>query len=86
VRTEPQPTSGYRKSLPHIGTYYDQEGVLSGPAARLALGDARNEATYDKLLIEDGIGAMGPMSWPRFMFHSRLLVRVTFGRMQRMYV
>jgi hypothetical protein len=29
---------------------------------------------------------MGPTSWLRFMFHSRPLVRATFGQMQRMYV
>ena len=29
---------------------------------------------------------MGLMIWLRFMFHSRLLARATFGQMQRMYV
>jgi hypothetical protein len=29
---------------------------------------------------------MGPMSWLRFMFQSRLLARAAFGQMQRIYV
>src|SRR5580698_8130204 len=40
-----QPTSGY-----HIGTYYDQQRVLSSPDGRLALSDARNKDAFDNVV------------------------------------